>query len=111
MLNIYNWQIQIRKGLLEIVLLNLLSDGPRHGYEMVQLLKQMKGLTIREGNTYPILARLQIEGLVTTHTEASSEGPKRKYFKLTKYGKKTLEKMNVRMEQIIESFQNIQKRV
>ncbi len=111
MLNIYNWQIQIRKGLLEIVLLNLLSDRPRHGYEMAQLSKQIKGLTIREGNTYPILARLQIEGLVTTHTEASIEGPKRKYYKLTKYGKKMLEKMNIRMEQIIESFQNIQKRV
>ena len=53
-----NWQTQLRKGLLDVVVLNLLRHGERHGYDMVQTLKQIDGLKVREGNIYPILARL-----------------------------------------------------
>ena len=56
-----NWQTQLRKGMLDIVILNLLSHGPCHGYEMVQQLKKVHGLKMREGNIYPILARLEQE--------------------------------------------------
>ena len=106
-MNLNNWRTQLRKGLLEIVVLNLLQDGQRHGYEMAQALKQMQGLTLREGTIYPILARLQIDGLVSSHTEASRDGPPRKYFKLTETGQEALADMNAHWDQIIESIQNI----
>ncbi len=77
-MNLNNWQTQLRKGLLDIVILNLLRHGRCHGYEMVQTLKQVQGLKIREGNIYPILARLQTDGLVRSQSEASSDGPPRK---------------------------------
>jgi len=48
-LNLNNWRTQLRKGLLEVVVLNLLQHGQRHGYEMIQALKQSQGLIIREG--------------------------------------------------------------
>jgi len=105
--NLHNWQTQLRKGLLDIVVLNLLQHGQRHGYEMLQALKQMQGLTIREGNIYPILARLQTDGLVTSHSEASLNGPRRRYFKLTKLGRNILADMNTRWDQITESINNI----
>jgi PadR family transcriptional regulator PadR len=82
-LNLDNWQAQLRKGLLDIAILNLLKHSELHGYEMVQTLKQGRGLRIHEGNIYPILARLKADGLVTTYTKASLEGPPRKYFRLT----------------------------
>lgn len=108
-MNLHNWQIQLRKGLLEVVVLNLLQHGRCHGYEMVQVLKRIDGLKIREGNIYPILARLQTDGLVTGKSEASSDGPPRKYFELTTVGRKTLIDMNTHWDQIIQSIQSIRK--
>jgi PadR family transcriptional regulator PadR len=108
-LNLNNWQTQLRKGLLDIVILNLLQHGRRHGYEMVQTLKRDKGLKIREGNIYPILARLQTDGLVKSFSEPSRDGPPRKYFRLTESGQKTLTDMNEHWDRLTESIQNIRK--
>ncbi len=104
-----NWQTQLRKGMLDVVILNLLSHGDCHGYEMVQQLKKVHGLKMREGNIYPILARLQQESLVESYTQAGTEGPPRKYFKLTAAGISTLAEMNTHWEQIISSIQHIRK--
>lgn len=109
-MNLDNWQTQLRKGLLDIVILNFLQHGQSHGYEMVQTLKKIQGLRIREGNIYPILARLQTDGLVTSHSEASLDGPPRKYFKLTELGQKTLKDMNTHWGQIIDGIQCIKNR-
>ena len=76
---------------------------------MVQILKQIDGLKIREGNIYPILARLQTDGLVKSDTEASRDGPPRKYFELTELGRKTLEDMNKHWNQIVESIKSVRK--
>jgi PadR family transcriptional regulator PadR len=108
-MNLENWQIQLRKGLLDIVILNLLQHGRCHGYEMVQTLKQINGLQIREGNIYPILARLQTDGLVTSRSEPSKDGPPRKYFELTRLGQNVLKDMNAHWSLIIENIERIRK--
>ena len=108
-MDLNNWQTQLRKGLLDIVILNLLRHGERHGYEMVQTLKQSQGLIIREGNIYPILARIETDGLVESYSEASRDGPPRRYFKLTELGQKTLADMNAHWDEVIESIQHIRK--
>ena len=108
-MNLDNWQTQLRKGLLDIVVLNLLQQNRCHGYEMVQMLKRTQGLKIREGNIYPILARLQTDGLVTSYSEASRDGPPRRYFALTESGQRTLVDMNAHWDQIIERIQHIRK--
>jgi PadR family transcriptional regulator PadR len=104
-----NWQTQLRKGLLDIVVLNLLRRGRCHGYEMVQQLKRINGLNIREGNIYPILARLQTDRLVECFSEPSAEGPPRKYFELTELGRKTLADMNEHWDLIAASIQDIRR--
>lgn len=104
-----NWQTQLRKGMLDIVIMNLLSHAPCHGYEMVQQMKKITGLKIREGNVYPILSRLQEEGLIESYTQAGSDGPPRKYFKVTAAGWQTLDDMNSHWEQILQSIRTIQK--
>jgi PadR family transcriptional regulator PadR len=108
-LNLDNWQAQLRKGLLDIAVLNLLEHNQLHGYEMVQTLKQSEGLRIHEGNIYPILARLKADGLVTSYTKASPDGPPRKYFKLTVVGRKTLADMNTHWDRIVETILNFRK--
>ena len=77
-MSLNNWQSQLRKGLLDTVILNLLGKGRCHGYEMVQSLKQITVLRIREGNIYPILARLETHGLAKCSQEPSLDGPPRK---------------------------------
>jgi len=104
-----NWQTQLRKGILDIVIMNLLSHGPCHGYEMVRQLKKNQGLKMREGNIYPILARLEQESLIESYTESSSDGPPRRYFKLTPAGVEILNQMNLHWEQMIGSIHQVRK--
>jgi PadR family transcriptional regulator PadR len=102
-----NWQIQLRKGFLDIVILNLLNHGPSHGYEMCHCLKKIDGFSLREGNIYPILARLESEGLVISQSQPSQGGPPRKYFNITDQGRKALEKMNAHWDWIIKGLEQI----
>ena len=90
-----------------MALMNLLAGGESHGYEMVRRLKQLKGLEIREGNVYPVLARLQVDGLVSTYTLASSDGPHRKYYKLTQIGKQVLDRMNGHWDELVAGIGQI----
>ena len=89
-----NWQTQLRKGLLELCVLNLLKVREYYGYDLVQELKQIDGLRMREGTVYPILARLKEDGLVASEMGRSDAGPPRKYFRITSEGERTLEEMN-----------------
>jgi PadR family transcriptional regulator, regulatory protein PadR len=106
-LDTQNWQIQMRKGILDFVILNLLSHGRSHGYEIVQSLKSHKGLTIREGNVYPILQRLQMDGFIESQSEPSRDGPPRKYFSITQAGRRTMEQMNCHWDELISTIQQI----
>jgi PadR family transcriptional regulator, regulatory protein PadR len=104
-----NWQSQLRKGLLDTVILNLLQHRRCHGYEMVQALKKIDGLQIREGNIYPILARLEMDKLLTSSKQPSVEGPPRKYYEITELGRSTVTEMNRHWDQMNESIKKIRK--
>jgi PadR family transcriptional regulator PadR len=78
------------KGLLEPIILRLLKDkGRMYGYQITQLVKEMtKGeLNITEGALYPLLHRLEEQGAVETEMESIGNRV-RKYYTLTKAGKK-----------------------
>jgi len=83
-----NWVVQVRKGLLELCILNALAEKERYGYELVKTLVQIPGLGMTEGTLYPLLSRLRIQGLVTARLEESPEGPARKYYSLTPEGRR-----------------------
>lgn len=108
-MNLDNWQAQLRKGLLDIAVLNLLNYNHCHGYEMTRILQQSQGLKIHEGNIYPILARLKTDELIISYSEVSQDGPPRKYFKLTESGKKVLGKMNAHWKHVVKDIQNLSK--
>jgi len=91
--SIENWGTQARKGLLEWVILSAMKDGERYAYHLVKELVAIDGLGISEGTIYPLLSRLKKSGLVETRLVESNEGPARKYYRLTKFGKKQLELM------------------
>ena len=57
---------QLKKGVLEMLVLKLICDSPTYGYELIQRLKERSdGLfQLKEGTLYPILYRLEDEGLI-----------------------------------------------
>jgi len=95
-----NWSTQLRKGILELCVLNAMRGARLYGYEIVKKLSGIDGLVIGEGTIYPILSRFNREGMVTTSIEESSEGPARKYYQLTGRGEEYLARMNEYWEKI-----------
>lgn len=89
-----NWATQLRKGMLELCILNAIKDTSLYGYDIVRKLRNIEGLVISEGTIYPILSRLKQEGFVRTKITESTEGPARKYYELTAKGEKILSEMN-----------------
>lgn len=74
------------RGLLEVCLLSLLESGPLYGYEMTRRLADAGLDGVADGSIYPALARMEKAGSVVTFRENSSEGPPRKYYRLTEAG-------------------------
>jgi PadR family transcriptional regulator PadR len=89
-----NWNVQARKGVLELCILNALNGERLYGYDIVKRLRVVDGLVIGEGTIYPILSRFRAQGLVAVALEESASGPARKYYKLTTRGEKILARMN-----------------
>jgi PadR family transcriptional regulator PadR len=89
-----NWATQLRKGMLELCILNAIKGTTLYGYDIVRKLRDINGLVISEGTIYPILSRLKREGFVRTTIKESTEGPARKYYELTGKGEKILTQMN-----------------
>lgn len=89
-----NWTTQLRKGVLELCILNVVGQARVYGYDIVKQLRGIDALVIGEGTVYPILSRLKRDGLVRTTLEESPEGPARKYYELTKRGEQLCAEMN-----------------
>jgi PadR family transcriptional regulator PadR len=82
---------QLLRGVLDLCLLAVMGDGPAYGYEMTKRLRTRGLSTVGEGSIYPLLGRLERDGLVETRRAASNGGPPRKYYSLSPEGKRALE--------------------
>jgi PadR family transcriptional regulator PadR len=81
---------QLLRGVLDLCLLTVVEEGPAYGYEMTKRLRA-RGLSIvGEGSIYPLLGRLERDGLVDTYRAASNGGPPRKYYRLSQDGQRAL---------------------
>ena len=81
------------KGSLPLLILHVLSKGPRHGYRIAKQIKQESEgvLDFREGTLYPALHNLEQDGLLEAYTE-EEKGRTRRYYRLTESGRATLER-------------------
>jgi PadR family transcriptional regulator, regulatory protein PadR len=104
-----NWTVQMRKGLLDFCILRALTDGEWYGYALVKALVAIPGVGVAEGSIYPLLSRLKKQGLVDTRLEESSEGPARKYYRLTVSGRQQAEEMAVYFETMIRGMKTLAK--
>lgn len=104
-----NWTTQLRKGLLELAILNAVGERPVYGYEIVRQLSGLDSIAISEGTIYPILSRLKTEGYVESFLEESPDGPARKYYRLTGKGREELRRMNRHWRQIQSALGEVQR--
>ena len=82
------WEVQLRKGCLELAILAAVWDGRRYGLEILRRLESDSDLIVSEGTVYPLLSRLKTLGLVRSEWVESDAGHPRKYYALTPAGKK-----------------------
>jgi PadR family transcriptional regulator PadR len=82
---------QMRRGSIEYCVLALLRSGDRYGFEITRELSDADGLVTSEGTVYPLLTRLRNDGLVETYWRESTEGPPRRYYRITPAGDESLE--------------------
>jgi PadR family transcriptional regulator PadR len=85
---IQKWEIQLRKGSLELAVLASLWSGRLYGLEILRRLEDGSGLTVPEGTVYPLLSRLRAVGLVGAEWVEGEAGHPRKYYRLTPKGRR-----------------------
>jgi len=98
------WTTQLRKGALELAVLNALNGDRLYGYDIVRILRRHDGLMIGDGTVYPILSRLKADGLVRATIEDSPDGPPRKYYEMTRAGREALTEMNDAWQSLVSSI-------
>ncbi|MDQ0272953.1 PadR family transcriptional regulator [Cytobacillus purgationiresistens] len=82
--------MQLKKGLLEIVILLQIKKRAMYGYELTICMKDIPFLNLTNGAIYPILKRLEKEKWIISYWNESSEGPRRKYYQITMEGERII---------------------
>lgn len=90
--------IQLRKGILELAVMGVLRHERHYGYSLVRVLSEAGSISLKEGTIYPILGRLDRDGLVRSEWVESVQGPPRKYYALTPAGRQLFDELSQEFE-------------
>lgn len=92
-MNIENTKAQMRKGMLEYCIMLLLRHKPCYANDIISQLKEADMIVV-EGTLYPLLSRLQKDGILKYEWQESTQGPPRKYYSLTSDGEDAMSQLN-----------------
>lgn len=95
------------RGLLPLLVLNVLKDGPSYGYAISSTLAQHGLSGVKGGALYPLLARQEAAGLVMAQWRAGNGGPGRKYFALTSVGVREVARLAEEWQQLVETIEKL----
>lgn len=98
-------QIQLKKGVLDLCVLAILSRHDSYAYEIASRLAEDIGMG--EGTIYPLMRRMQTAGLVKTYLVETANGPPRKYYKLTAAGRAAFAAQKAEWEIFARSVEKI----
>lgn len=90
------YERQMKKGVLDMLVLRLLKSEAKYGYQIIQELKEKSEETflLKDGTLYPILYRLEDDKLVVSKwSEAEGKQVPRKYYEITEAGQRTLDEI------------------
>lgn len=103
---------QMKKGILKILVLKLLSERKKYGYELLVEMDQKSNsfFKVKEGTLYPILYKLEDNGFVVSKWEIPSDRTKaKKYYFITPEGKQELDKLIVFWDSLTVNVWNVLK--
>ncbi len=96
---------QLRKGILELAVMGVLYHERHYGYSIVRVLSEAGSISLKEGTIYPILTRLDRDGLVRAEWVESVQGPPRKYYELTTAGRRLFDELSEEFKVLIALVQ------
>ena len=96
---------QLRKGILELAVMGVLYHGRHYGYSLIRVLSERSSTSLKEGTIYPILARLDRDGLVGSEWVGSPQGPPRKYYALTPSGRQLFDELSQELDSLVSLVQ------
>ena len=105
-MNAENVKSQMRKGILECCILLLLKKEPSYTSDLIQKLKEAR-LIVVEGTLYPLLTRLKNSGLLSYQWIESTQGPPRKYYRLTEAGEAFLKELELSWQELNDTINHI----
>ncbi len=97
---------QLRKGILELAVMGVLYDERHYGYSLVRVLSESGSISLKEGTIYPILGRLDRDGLVRGEWVESDQGPPRKYYTLTPAGRQLFDELRQDFDLLVSLVQH-----
>jgi PadR family transcriptional regulator PadR len=105
-MNLENAQVQMRKGILEYCILQIISRGEVYASEILEEMLNAKIMVV-EGTLYPLLTRLKNAELLDYQWKESTSGPPRKYYILTEKGKEFTNEMENTWTELSDSVNTI----
>lgn len=97
---------QLRKGFLAYCVLRVCSHAPKYTSDIIKHL-QTAELVVVEGTIYPLLSRLQKDGLLMHEWQESEQGPPRKYYRITDYGHDVMMHMESDIDALNKTLQKL----
>jgi transcriptional regulator len=100
---------ELKKGSAELLILSLVEDQPRHGYDIGSLIEQRSRgmLRFNVASLYPLLYRLERRGWIQGRWVEKAGQRRRRYYRLTPSGKKVLAAQRVSWREFVEAINSI----
>ncbi len=101
---IENWESQIKKGILDYLVLHSFKQKAMYGHQIIDYLKEVYNIEVAEGTLYPKLGKLKKDGVIFSEwrQQENDIGSPKKYYYLTGQGKLILKEMEDYIETIIQ---------
>jgi PadR family transcriptional regulator PadR len=95
-------RVELLQGTLDLIILQTLRWGPRHGYGIAQMIRatSREALRVETGSLYPALQRLEKQGWISADWDLSENGQRIRVYRLTAVGRKQLQSERSRWEQL-----------
>jgi PadR family transcriptional regulator len=102
-------RVELLQGTLDMIILQTLRWGPRHGYGIAQMIRatSREALRVETGSLYPALQRLEKQGWISANWDVSANGQRVRVYRLTAAGRKRLQSERSRWEQLSNAIARI----
>jgi transcriptional regulator len=100
---------ELVQGTLPLLILRILTTGPNHGFAIARRIHQVSNdvLKVEEGSLYPALHRLEVQGWIDSEWRATENNRNAKYYRLTRAGRKQLEREAARWNAIADAIATV----